>query len=64
MVQVDLLYSSGNTDNCVEVAFIDALIAVRDSKHPHGPVLLFTGGEWEAFLHGVADREFDQPAGP
>jgi hypothetical protein len=56
-------YSSGNTDNCVEVAFIDALTAVRDSKHPQGPVLLFTAGEWDAFRNGVADGEFDRPAG-
>jgi hypothetical protein len=46
-------------DNCVEVAFIDNAIAVRDSKHPQGPVLLFTQGEWDAFVEGAKDGEFD-----
>jgi hypothetical protein len=30
------------TDNCVEVAFVDGAIAVRDSKNIEGPVLIFT----------------------
>ena len=47
------------SDNCVEVAFIDDAIAVRDSKHPDGPVLLFTQGEWDAFVGGAKDGEFD-----
>ncbi len=47
------------SDNCVEVAFVDDAIAVRDSKHPDGPVLLFTQGEWDAFVGGAKDGEFD-----
>ena len=47
------------SDNCVEVAFINDAIAVRDSKHPQGPVLLFTQGEWDAFVEGAKDGEFD-----
>lgn len=47
------------TDNCVEVAFVDGAIAVRDSKNPTGPVLLFTAGEWDAFVDGAKDGEFD-----
>ena len=47
------------SDNCVEVAFIDDAIAVRDSKHPDGPVLLFTQAEWDAFVDGAKDGEFD-----
>ncbi|MDT4989033.1 MAG: hypothetical protein QOI74_3127 [Micromonosporaceae bacterium] len=47
------------SDNCVEVAFVDNAIAVRDSKHPTGPVLLFTAGEWDAFVGGAKDGEFD-----
>jgi uncharacterized protein DUF397 len=46
-------------DNCVEVAFVDQAIAVRDSKHPEGPVLLFTQAEWDAFVGGAKDGEFD-----
>jgi hypothetical protein len=47
------------SDNCVEVAFVDSAIAVRDSKHPEGPVLLFTQAEWDAFVGGAKDGEFD-----
>jgi hypothetical protein len=47
------------TDNCVEVAFVGDTIAVRDSKQPSGPVLLFTPAEWDAFVDGAKDGEFD-----
>ena len=47
-------------DNCVEVAFIDGAIAVRDSKDRNGKVLLFTRIEWEVFISGVRDGEFEQ----
>ena len=47
------------SDNCVEVAFVDEAIAMRDSKHPEGPVLLFTRAEWDAFVAGAKDGEFD-----
>ena len=47
------------SDNCVEIAFVDDAIAMRDSKHPDGPVLLFTQGEWDAFVLGAKDGEFD-----
>jgi hypothetical protein len=47
------------TDNCVEVAFVAGAIAVRDSKNPSGPVLVFTPGEWDAFVDGAKDGEFD-----
>ena len=49
------------TNGCVEVAFVDGQVAVRDSKDPSGPVPVFTPFEWTAFLGGVRDREFDQP---
>jgi hypothetical protein len=47
------------SDNCVEVAFVGSAIAVRDSKDPAGPVLVFTPGEWDAFVAGAKDGEFD-----
>jgi len=49
---------SGGNGNCVEVAFLDGAVAVRDSKDPSGPVLVFTPSEWEAFVGGVVDGEF------
>jgi hypothetical protein len=46
-------------DNCVEVAFVDDAIVVRDSKNPDGPALIFTSAEWDAFVGGAKDGEFD-----
>jgi Domain of unknown function (DUF397) len=46
-------------NQCVEVAHLREGIAVRDSKDPEGPKLLFTAGEWEAFIDGVKGGEFD-----
>ncbi|RGA05587.1 DUF397 domain-containing protein [Microbispora triticiradicis] len=52
--------SGANGGNCVEVASnLRGLIAVRDSKNPDGPKLLFTPSEWRAFIGGVKDGEFD-----
>jgi hypothetical protein len=44
---------------CVEVAFVGEAIAVRDSKNPSGPALIFTPAEWDAFVGGAKDGEFD-----
>lgn len=52
---------SGNNGSCVEVARLgkDA-IGVRDTKdHGHGPILTFTRAEWQAFIDGAKDGEFD-----
>jgi Domain of unknown function (DUF397) len=49
------------TNGCVEVAFLDGPVAVRDSKDQQGPVLVFTQAEWEAFVGGIRDGEFDLP---
>lgn len=51
---------SGSCDNCVEVAFVGEAIAVRDSKDPSGPALLYTRAEWDAFIGGVRGGEFDR----
>ena len=53
-------HSNGNGgNNCVEVAFSADGIAVRDSKNPDGPQLMFTAAEWAAFISGTKDGEFD-----
>jgi hypothetical protein len=53
-------YSNGNGGNCVEVADLDGgARAIRDSKDPAGPALMFTGSEWVAFTAGVRAGEFD-----
>lgn len=48
-------------NGCVEVAFVDGHVAVRDSKNREGPVLHFTSTEWKAFLEGVRDGQFRRP---
>lgn len=58
---------SEETDEAsVEIAFVagskegsEQVIAMRDSRQPEGPVLIFTPQEWEAFTAGVQDGEFD-----
>jgi hypothetical protein len=52
-------YSGSN--GCVEVAFVDGDVAVRDSKNRQGPVLVFTPVEWDAFLAGVRAGELVNP---
>jgi hypothetical protein len=43
-------YSGSNGGDCVEVAApLPAAIAVRDSKNPDGPKLIFTPAAWAAF---------------
>jgi hypothetical protein len=44
---------------CVEVANVGAMVAMRDSKDPGGPVLVYTRAEWLAFLDGAKKGEFD-----
>ncbi|MHC3469332.1 DUF397 domain-containing protein [Streptomyces sp. 7R007] len=46
--------------NCVEVAALPGGdIAVRNSRDPHGPALVYTPAEVAAFLAGAKDGEFD-----
>jgi Domain of unknown function (DUF397) len=53
--------SRSTVSNCVEIAFIDGNIAVRNSNHPDGPILAFTFGEWDAFIEGVRSGELGTP---
>lgn len=43
---------------CLEVAMKDGVVAVRDARNPKS-VLLFSSGEWEAFIKGAKAGEFD-----
>jgi hypothetical protein len=44
--------------NCVEVARLaDGQVAVRNSRYPTGPALLFTPSEWDTFLGGAKESE-------
>ncbi|WP_433858716.1 DUF397 domain-containing protein [Streptomyces kronopolitis] len=53
-------YSNGN-GNCVEVAYLDEAVAMRDSKqHGAGPVLTSTAEGWRSFIASVANGEFGE----
>jgi hypothetical protein len=54
--------ASGYNGNCVEVSHLsDGRVAVRDTKdRASGPVLVFTRSEWDAFLTGAKNGEFDR----
>lgn len=56
--------SSASVANaCVEVAHLPGGgVAVRDSKDRAKAPHLFTRREWEAFLAGARNGEFDPPA--
>lgn len=51
--------SSTGNGACVEVASMNDMVAVRDSKNPKGPALTYTAAEWRAFLDGAKKGEFD-----
>jgi Domain of unknown function (DUF397) len=53
-----------NTNGCVELAFIDDQVAVRNSRDSSGPVLIFTSIEWNAFVCAVRDGQLRGPTGP
>jgi Domain of unknown function (DUF397) len=45
---------------CVEIApLVDGDIAVRNSRHPAGPALIYTNAEIAAFVAGAKNGEFD-----
>jgi hypothetical protein len=45
--------SYSNKINCVEVARMQAAVAVRDSKDPDGPALLVSPAAFEHFLRSL-----------
>jgi Domain of unknown function (DUF397) len=62
---VDLLwrkasYSGNGGGSCVEVARnLPHVVAVRDSKDPHGPVLAIESAGWRAFIADVKAGRHD-----
>jgi hypothetical protein len=52
---------SNGSGNCVEVATnLPGIVAVRDNKdRGNGPVLIFTPAEWDAFVGGTKNGEFN-----
>ncbi len=55
---------SAANGNCVEVADLSGeSIKVRNSRDAKGAILRFTPAEWDAFLGGVRNGEFDRVTG-
>jgi hypothetical protein len=54
--------ASEGSKGCVEIAHLAGGTAVRDSKNPHGPMLLFTAQEWTCFLHEARNSALARPA--
>ncbi|WP_067480795.1 DUF397 domain-containing protein [Actinomadura hibisca] len=51
---------SNPSGNCVELAELPTGdIAVRNSRYPEGPILIYTRAEVEAFVGGAKDGDFD-----
>jgi hypothetical protein len=49
----------GNRPKCVQVAIKPEGVAVRDSKDGSKTTLTFTHDEWDAFVKGVKDGQFN-----
>ena len=57
-------WHSNPNGECVELAALPTgEIALRNSRFPTGPVLLYTQAEITAFLAGAKDGEFDHLTG-
>ncbi|MCP3821665.1 DUF397 domain-containing protein [Streptomyces sp. A3M-1-3] len=55
---------SNSQGSCVEFAKLPGgNVAVRNSRHPEGPALVYTPAEIEAMLLGIKDGEFDHLVG-
>jgi hypothetical protein len=52
-------HSNDQGGNCVEGARLGGVMAVRDSKDPHGPAFLFPEAAWSAFVGSVKLGVFD-----
>jgi Domain of unknown function (DUF397) len=49
-------------NDCVEMRRAGDAIEVRHSRHPDGPTLRYTSGEFAAWLDGAKKGEFDHLA--
>lgn len=53
---------SSPSGNCVEAAKLTGGVALRNSRFPDGPALVFASAVWDAFLRGVkGDASADRP---
>lgn len=52
-------WSKNNPKTCVTVAIKPEGVAVRDSKDPDKATQFYSHEEWDAFVQGVKNGEFD-----
>lgn len=45
--------------SCVRVARTGGAILIGDTKNPHGEVLTYTVSEWQDFVAGIKQGDFD-----
>jgi uncharacterized protein DUF397 len=53
-------HSNGSGGICVEVAFVSDATAVRDSKDPSGPALIFNAHAFKGLLGKIKTGELDR----
>jgi hypothetical protein len=51
--------NGGQQNGCVEARCLPGIVAVRDSKDPHGPVLAVAPTGWRDFIADVKAGEHD-----
>jgi predicted secreted Zn-dependent protease len=50
---------SCDAGTCVQVARKGDTVLIRDSKNVAGPVLTYSGAEWDTFVQGIRQGDFD-----
>jgi hypothetical protein len=58
---VEILFVDG-ADVPIEHKYDDHMVVLRDADDPDGEALYYTPNEWQAFVLGVIDGEFDDLA--
>lgn len=53
--------SASDSNDCIEVATVEGMIMVRDSKNRHGGSLVFSRSGWCAFLDAVRQNMLSLP---
>jgi predicted secreted Zn-dependent protease len=51
-----------NGGECVRIAASGDMVLIGDSKDPDGPVLAYSRAEWQTFVEGIRQGDFDNLA--